>query len=78
MEFEQDINSEYVVVKAIDNNVQVIGLTRGDGTKPQHTENLYQGEVMLVQFTEKISAMKVRGNAEIYTKFGVVKCGKED
>lgn len=74
----KEINSDYFVVKALSDNVQVVGLTRGDGTKPQHTENLRAGEVMLLQFTENISAIKVRGNSEIYTEHGVIACGEEE
>ena len=33
-------------------------------------------EVIVMQFTEKTSAIKIRGKAEIYTKHGVVVCGE--
>lgn len=73
MEINNDnINSEYVVVKANANNVQVVGMTRGESTKPHHTENLEQGEVLIVQFTDKTSAIKIKGNAQVYTKFGTI------
>ncbi|WAM30697.1 trp RNA-binding attenuation protein MtrB [Caldicellulosiruptor naganoensis] len=65
-------NGDYIVVKALENGVNVIGLTRGKDTKLHHTEKLDSGEVLLAQFTEVTSAIKVRGKAEIYTKFGVV------
>lgn len=70
------VGEDYIVLKALTPNTQVIGLTRGDGTKPQHTENLNVGEVFIVQFTENISAMKIRGKAEVYTKFGKIICGE--
>lgn len=71
------IGDDYIAIKAISQSVQIIGLTRGDGTKPQHTENLNCGEVFIVQFTENISAMKFRGKAEVYTKFGKIICGDD-
>ncbi len=67
---------EYVVVKALAPNVQIIGMTRGTETRPHHTEMLDKGEVIILQFTEKTSAVKIRGNAEIYTKHGIVKSEK--
>jgi transcription attenuation protein (tryptophan RNA-binding attenuator protein) len=61
-----------VVIKAKDNGVHVIGLTRGQDTRFHHTEKLDKGEVMIAQFTDHTSAVKIRGNAVIYTKHGVV------
>ncbi|MEW4370305.1 trp RNA-binding attenuation protein MtrB [Paenibacillus kandeliae] len=66
------VNSEYVVVKAKDNGVQVIGLTRGRDTRFHHTEKLDKGEVLIVQFTENTSAIKIRGDAEVQTKHGTM------
>lgn len=63
---------EYVVIKAKAGGVQVIGLTRGSETKFNHLEKLDKGEVMIAQFTEYTSAMKVRGAALIYTKHGII------
>jgi len=63
---------EYVVIKAKDGGVQVIGLTRGQDTKFHHTEKLDKGEVMIVQFTDHTSAMKIRGKATIMTKHGTI------
>ncbi|MGV3465776.1 MAG: trp RNA-binding attenuation protein MtrB [Heyndrickxia sp.] len=60
-------NNEYIVIKAIDDGVSVIGLTRGSDTKFHHTEKLDRGEVMIAQFTEHTSAIKIRGNAKIFT-----------
>lgn len=64
--------SDYIVIKAKEDGVNVIGLTRGDDTKFHHTEKLDSGEVMVAQFTEHTSAMKIRGEAEIHTANGVV------
>lgn len=66
------VQSEYIVIKAKEDGVHVIGLTRGDDTKFHHTEKLDDGEVMIAQFTEHTSAMKVRGEAEIHTANGIV------
>ncbi|MCY0902801.1 MAG: trp RNA-binding attenuation protein MtrB [Firmicutes bacterium] len=63
---------EYVVIKAKENGVQVIGLTRGQDTKFNHLEKLDKGEVMVCEFTEYTSAIKVRGHAVVYTKHGAV------
>jgi transcription attenuation protein (tryptophan RNA-binding attenuator protein) len=64
--------SDYFIVKAKDNGVSVIGLTRGADTRFHHTEKLDKGEVMIAQFTEHTSAIKVRGKAVIITRFGTV------
>ncbi|ABB14286.1 trp RNA-binding attenuation protein MtrB [Carboxydothermus hydrogenoformans] len=71
--FSSAINAEYIVVKALENGVTIMGLTRGKDTKFHHTEKLDKGEVMVAQFTEHTSAIKIRGKAEIYTKHGVIK-----
>ncbi len=65
-------NTEYFVIKAKDNGVHVIGLTRGQDTRFHHTEKLDKGEVMIAQFTEHTSAVKIRGKAEIVTKYGTI------
>ncbi len=67
-----ETNGQYIVVKALENGVSIIGMTRGRETKLLHTEKLDKGEVCILQFTENTSAMKVRGKAEIYTRFGMV------
>ena len=69
-------DQEYFVVKAKDNGVTVIGLTRGQDTKFHHTEKLDKGEVLIAQFTEHTSAVKVRGRATIMTKYGAVESGE--
>jgi transcription attenuation protein (tryptophan RNA-binding attenuator protein) len=63
---------DFVVIKAIDDGVSVIGLTRGTDTKFHHSEKLDRGEVLVAQFTEHTSAIKVRGNAKILTAFGEI------
>ena len=65
----------YICVKALDKRVKIIGVTHGEVTKIHHTEKLDQGEVLIAQFTDNTSAMKIRGNAEIYTQFGVIRSG---
>lgn len=67
-----DIRENYIAVKALSSGVQIIGLTRGDETKSHHIEKLDSGEVLLAQFTEKTSAIKIRGDAEVYTVFGKI------
>ena len=62
-------------VKALEKGVNIIGVTRGEVTKIHHTEKLDQGEVLIAQFTDNTSAMKIRGNAEVYTQFGVIRAG---
>ena len=70
--------SDYIVVKAKEDGVTVFGLTRGDDTKFHHTEKLDRGEVLIAQFTDNTSAMKIRGNADIHTAHGIVSSeGKE-
>ncbi|HWO75862.1 MAG TPA: trp RNA-binding attenuation protein MtrB [Bacillus sp. (in: firmicutes)] len=68
--------SDYVIIKAEQDGVQVIGLTRGTDTRFHHSEKLDEGEVMIAQFTEHTSAIKVRGKARIYSSFGEVESGK--
>lgn len=70
------IGSQYIVVKALENGVTIIGLTRGIDTKFHHTEKLDKGEVMVAQFTEHTSAIKIRGKAEVYTQHGPVVSGQ--
>lgn len=69
---EQGMGGDYFVVKAKDQGVTVIGLTRGKDTRFHHTEKLDKGEVLIAQFTDHTSAVKIRGKAIVYTKYGVV------
>ncbi|MBN6188594.1 trp RNA-binding attenuation protein MtrB [Aneurinibacillus sp. BA2021] len=64
--------NEFIVIKALENGVNVIGLTRGESTKFHHSEKLDKGEVMIAQFTEHTSAIKVRGKAVIQTSNGTM------
>jgi len=68
--------SDYVVIKALENGVTIIGLTRGKDTRFHHTEKLDKGEVMIAQFTEHTSAIKIRGKAEILTEYGKAQSGE--
>jgi transcription attenuation protein (tryptophan RNA-binding attenuator protein) len=68
---------EYIVVKALKDGVNIIGMTRGRDTKFHHTEKLDKGEVMIAQFTENTSAIKIRGSAQILTAHGLVISGDE-
>jgi transcription attenuation protein (tryptophan RNA-binding attenuator protein) len=70
-----DANFPYICVKSYEKGVNVIGLTRGEDTRFHHTEKLDEGEVLIVQFTENTSAIKIRGNADIYTAHGVIHSG---
>ena len=72
---EDMILNDYIVVKALADDVNIMGLTRGSSTRFHHTEKLKKGEVYVAQFTQTTSAIKVNGNAEILTKHGVVKSG---
>lgn len=69
-------SSEYIVIKALENGVTIIGLTRGRDTKFHHTEKLDAGEVYIAQFTEITSAVKIKGKAEILTKHGRLVSGE--
>lgn len=72
MEKKDGVTSDYIVIKAIEDGVNVIGLTRGTDTKFHHSEKLDKGEVMIAQFTEHTSAVKIRGNARIITSYGEI------
>lgn len=72
MEIKQAVTNDYVVIKAIEDGVNVIGLTRGTDTKFHHSEKLDKGEVLIAQFTEHTSAIKIRGNAQIITSYGEI------
>ncbi|MCF8563732.1 trp RNA-binding attenuation protein MtrB [Alicyclobacillus tolerans] len=72
MASETAVLGDYFVIRALENGVQVIGLTRGTETKFHHAEKLDKDEVMIAQFTEHTSAMKIRGKALLYTKHGVI------
>ncbi|MEK4028961.1 MULTISPECIES: trp RNA-binding attenuation protein MtrB [Bacillaceae] len=69
--------ADFIMIRAIEDGVNVIGLTRGSDTRFHHSEKLDKGEVMIAQFTEHTSAIKVRGRAKIITSFGEVESGNE-
>ncbi len=71
-----NVTGDFIVIKAEENGVNIIGLTRGKDTKFHHTEKLDKGEVYIAQFTENTSAMKVRGKSIVYSKHGVIKVGE--
>lgn len=73
---EENISGEYICVKALENGVQVIGMTRGRDTRFHHTEKIDTGEVMIAQFTQNTSAIKIRGKAQVLTRFGTIESGK--
>ncbi|GGH78996.1 transcription attenuation protein (tryptophan RNA-binding attenuator protein) [Pullulanibacillus pueri] len=70
-------SEEFFVIKALEDGVNVIGLTRGADTRFHHSEKLDKGEVMIAQFTEHTSAVKVRGKSLIQTKHGEMVSGVE-
>ncbi|WP_249871873.1 trp RNA-binding attenuation protein MtrB [Oceanobacillus saliphilus] len=68
--YDPTVKSDFFIIKALEDGVNVIGLTRGNDTKFHHSEKLDKGEVMIAQFTEHTSAVKVRGKAIIQTSHG--------
>lgn len=77
---DESINvcGEYLIIKALEDGVSVIGMTRGRDTRFHHTEKLDHGEVIIVQFTENTSAVKVKGKAQILTKHGSLMSGHDN
>lgn len=71
----ENIKQDYIIIKALQDGVNIIGMTRGRDTRFHHTEKLDRGEVMIAQFTENTSAIKIRGIAEIHSAYGVVRAG---
>lgn len=67
---QEYFGEDYIVIKALENGVTIIGLTRGQDTKFHHTEKLDKGEILVVQFTAHTSAIKIRGNAEVMHRYG--------
>lgn len=67
--------SDFIAVKAEENGVNIIGITRGGETKFHHTEKLDKGEAYFAQFTENTSAMKIRGRCKVYCKYGIIEIG---
>ena len=75
MEENNKAQSDFVVVKALEDGVNVMGLTRGGATRFHHTEKLGEGEVYIAQFTETTSAIKINGRASILTAYGAIESG---
>lgn len=71
----QPIQADFIMVKALEDGVTIIGLTRGSDTKFHHSEKLDKGELMIAQFTEHTSAIKIRGRARVWTKHGYTESG---
>jgi len=72
MDIKDVVTGDYIVIKALEKGVTIIGLTRGEMTKIHHTEKLDKGELMVAQFTQHTSAIKIRGKAEVLTKYGKI------
>lgn len=66
------METDHIIIKAKENGVQVIGLTRGQDTRFHHSEKLDKGEVLVAQFTNHTSAIKIRGKAQVMSKHGTV------
>ncbi|WAH35098.1 trp RNA-binding attenuation protein MtrB [Alicyclobacillus dauci] len=75
---DSPVLGDYFVIHARENGVQVIGMTRGQETRFHHAEKLDKNEVMIAQFTEHTSAMKIRGKAVLYTKHGTIRTDAGD
>lgn len=75
---DEEITNDYIIIKALEDGVNIMGLTRGSNTRFHHTEKLDCGEVYVAQFTQFTSAIKINGKAEILTKHGTVKSGKAE
>jgi len=72
----EKVSGDYVLIKAEENGVNIIGLTRGRDTKFHHTEKLDKGEVLIAQFTENTSAIKIRGKARVLSCHGEILFGE--
>ena len=68
-ENKKAVTREYVVIKAKEDGVHVIGIQRVQIHSFHHSEKLDKGEVMIAQFTEHTSAIKIRGNSFIKTQY---------
>lgn len=72
----EEWKAECVCILALENGVNVIGMTRGSETRLHHTEKLDKGEVCIMQFTDNTSAIKIRGKAKILTRHGEMHSGE--
>lgn len=71
-----NVSEDFIVVKAEENGVNIIGITRGKDTRFHHTEKLDKNEAYIAQFTENTSAMKIRGKCKLYCKHGIINIGE--
>ena len=62
---------EYVVIKALEDGVNVLSIISNEGV-PVLNERLDEGEVFLLQLTEGYLGIRIRGKAEIDTVHGKV------
>ncbi|NLL04583.1 MAG: trp RNA-binding attenuation protein MtrB [Clostridiaceae bacterium] len=77
MDWENEkVSGDYIIIKAEENGVNIIGLTRGRDTKFHHTEKLDKGELLIAQFTENTSAIKIRGKAKVLCRHGEILSGE--
>ncbi|MDQ2087647.1 trp RNA-binding attenuation protein MtrB [Herbivorax sp. ANBcel31] len=67
---------DFIIIKAEENGVNIIGLTRGSDTRFHHTEKLDKGELLIAQFTENTSAIKIRGKARVMCRHGEIGSGE--
>jgi len=72
----EKVSGDYIIIKAEENGVNIIGLTRGRDTKFHHTEKLDKGELLIAQFTENTSAIKIRGKAKVLCRHGEILSGE--
>jgi transcription attenuation protein (tryptophan RNA-binding attenuator protein) len=70
-----DRAGRYIVVRALEDGVIIMGLTRGKDTRSHHSERLDTGEVLVAQFTDMTAMIKVRGRADILTDVGQIQSG---
>lgn len=70
-----DRAGRYIVVRALEDGVIIMGLTRGRDTRSHHSERLDAGEVLVAQFTDMTAMIKVRGRADILTDVGKIQSG---
>jgi transcription attenuation protein (tryptophan RNA-binding attenuator protein) len=70
-----DRTGRYIVVRALEDGVIIMGLTRGRDTRSHHSERLDAGEVLVAQFTDMTAMIKVRGRADILTEVGTIQAG---
>jgi len=72
----EKVSGDYIIIRAEENGVNIIGLTRGRDTKFHHTEKLDKGELLIAQFTENTSAIKIRGKAKVLCRHGEILSGE--